>query len=538
MFDRKPVEFTVIPADDPTEIFLIDGNFRLLDRGVGKKTFTAPPGIYKIKARAGKAVTETLYEVHPGMTPIELPLMDIVSAMPLAHTARTHEFHFPVARDAALAPPSFQRGSGSAIVIAARIWTSPQPSDRGLSPPHPAKGLTLRDLEGEIIVNVENLPSVSPSFDPCVAVHVGLSPGPYRLTLTLESGRRVEQVLIACRNWQTHIYVTGDNAAEIRQVRPDLVNASITMRRPGEQLDRNDPLLRLEEIAREALINDRRILSKSLRLQIAAPACPPMLALLGARLLVRESKHAIARREETGDNSIPLVDNRESVRTIVRNLRESIGPHPDVEALALGADIADQTFVFATPPHFLESWRAALKASAERPDLIPAGSFAARIAGRVWGEGPWLLWLDPDSRDQVDYERMWQAKAEAVLQSIEVSKSASVEPEEPRAWSGIPIPEVLLPTGVFETGARIDVLSILRYLLKILVRWIRSFFVSRSRTPFPDLREQVRRTMAERKVVSPSALRNELTENDWRSLIKTVGVPMSSINRWLDERQE
>src|SRR4029078_2938218 len=121
-----------------------------------------------------------------------------------------------------------------------------------------------------------------------------------------------------------------------------------------------------EEIAREALINDRRILSKSLRLQIAAPACPPMLALLGARLLVRESKHAIARREETGDNSIPLVDNRESVRTIVRNLRESIGPHLDVQALALGADIADQTFVFATPPHFLESWRAALKASAER----------------------------------------------------------------------------------------------------------------------------------------------------------------------------
>ncbi len=53
-----PVTFEVVAADEAAEIYLIDGDFRLVDKGIGRKTFTVPPGIYKIKNRSGQTTAE------------------------------------------------------------------------------------------------------------------------------------------------------------------------------------------------------------------------------------------------------------------------------------------------------------------------------------------------------------------------------------------------------------------------------------------------------------------------------------------------
>jgi hypothetical protein len=50
----EPISFSVEAADSGTELFLIDGRFKLVKRGIGRETFSVPPGIYKIKARSGK----------------------------------------------------------------------------------------------------------------------------------------------------------------------------------------------------------------------------------------------------------------------------------------------------------------------------------------------------------------------------------------------------------------------------------------------------------------------------------------------------
>ena len=504
MSDRPPVEFDVVAADSGTEIFLIDGTFKLLKKGVGRETFSVPPGIYKIKARSGTAATERMLIVRPGMGPVTLDPVTLISAMPLQHSAKTHEFHMAAARQAAAAPP-LAFGSGSQIVIVVRQWTAkdpPRDTPTAMLPLNPARGLTLRGMSGAVLADVEQLTTVTTTFDPCVAVHLAVNPGAYRLALAYDSERRVEQTLIACSGWQTHVYLLTDNNADVNLARANVVNGAITMRKPSDGFDPDDPMLRLEEIARGALVDNRTILSEAVRSLIVKRDCPPMLALFGAHLLIRERRDAKAKQEMAPGEKIPDVDNSLQLRTIVDNLRQSVGAHPDVEAIALGAGNPSPQFVVDAPPLLRESWPLLLKASAQRPELLPSGSFGSRIAERIWGDGAWLLWLDPDTPDPIDRSQLWQAKAREVLASIGARPPARHEPR------------FLIPA------------------------WLKSVFVSRSRTPFPDLRAEVHRVIRERESVDLAALRAKLTDDQWRSLIRTVGMPKSSLTAWLDQVKE
>ena len=66
MPDDPKVTFEVIAADVASQLFLVDGNFHLVDRGVGRAEFSAPPGIYKIKNRSGHTDFECMIVVRPG----------------------------------------------------------------------------------------------------------------------------------------------------------------------------------------------------------------------------------------------------------------------------------------------------------------------------------------------------------------------------------------------------------------------------------------------------------------------------------------
>src|SRR5439155_17704839 len=97
-------------------------------------------------------------------------------------------------------------------------------------------------------------------------------------------------------------------------------------------------------------------------------------------------------------------------------------------------------FVLDAPPLLRASWPLLLNASVERPDLLPSGSFGARIAERIWGDGAWLLWLDPDTPDPIDRAKLWQAKAREMLSAIEASAGRDVESPIVR------IPDLSIPT--------------------------------------------------------------------------------------------
>ena len=514
----KPVTFTVTAADDAAEIYLIDGRFRLIKKGIGHETFSVPPGLYKIKNRTGKTVTERIVVVRDGMPPIKLDPVEIDSAMPLSNSARTHEFHMDTASKAG-ASFNVTVGSGSAIVIVARQWTAKAPGETPQDIRNPARGLSLRDIAGTIIVDVAAQTSVSSTFDPCVSLAVEVNPGAYRLSLAYEDGRRVEQTLIASAGWQTHAYLLVDASAGMDRARVDLINAAISMRKPSEPFDPQDVRLRNEEIVRGALQESHQILSDEIRSLICAADATPMLALFGAHLLIREANDKEASASVDSDANAALVKRRDALRTIVKNLRQMIGSNSDVEAIAIAADDPDEKFVFDVPPMFRASWPLLLQASVSRPDSIPATSFNAHVAERIWGEGVWLLWLEATATPTIDRATLWQSKAEEILGSISAKRLTAdhaqlPQPATPRnaIWGGL--------TAAADVTAAV-------------VPKVKSFFTRRTRTPFPaSLSSAPDEPVAN---VDLHGIGATLSADQRQQLVEQVGVPMSSINTWLDQ---
>lgn len=572
MSKAKMVTFTVVAADRGAEIFLIDGSFKLVKRGIGHETFSVPPGVYKIKSRAGRATTEKLVVVREGMMdPINLDPIVIDSAMPLSNSARTHEYHTATASRAG---DSFAQslGTGSSIVLVAREWTAKAPTGSAQEVRNPARGLALRDLSGTVLVDVEARTRVSGTFDQCVSLAIEVGPGAYCLSLTYGNGRRVEQILIASPGWQTQVYLLVGASAPADEARVDLINGSISYLKAGERFDPQDPKLRSEEIARGALQDSRHILSDEMRTLICSADASPMMALIGAHLLIREAEHekaAAAAGNPTGKtSSFGLED---ALRRIVQNLRQALGSHPDVETIATVAGNADQSFVFHAPPMFRASWPLLLRASVQQPEIIPATSFTAHVAERIWGEGAWLFWLDKDLTEAIDLPSLWETKAHEVLCSMSARRedvaqtpqpaisqsaiqaglsyaadaAAAVAPTMkaffarrsrtpfPKSFSSTPVAVAQIPRPAATRNSVQAGLYLAADTFAAVAPKVKAFLARRS-TPFP---ESLSSTAADEAVmdVDLHGIREALSVEQRRELVEQVGVPMSTLNAWLDK---
>lgn len=512
MPDPQPVKLEIVAADAGSEIFLIDGSFRLVQKGIGRLTVAVPPGIYKIKNRSGQATVERMIVVREGMDTVRLDPVPLNSAMPLLISTKTHEYHQELARHAADAP-GLSLGSGSAIILVARQWTAPAPDNAVETVANPARGLSLHDMAGRLLADVEAHTQVQGTFDPCVALDVALDPGPYRLSLLYANGRRVEQTLIASAGWQTQVYLLVDNNPDKTAARADLIDGAITLCKPGDPFSPDDPRLREEEILRGALRDSRKVLSDEIRARIVSPSASPMQALLGAYLLIREMKEEMKEEKEkpgAPENQAPPNDDLGALRAIVANLRQSLGRHPDVEAIASFAGLPDPSFVFEMPPMFRAGWPLLLEASVQRPASVPGDSVSAGVAERIWGEGPWLLWLAMGADDKVDRAALWQAKGEEILTSL----------------SAMP------PVGALTSAGAMSAL-----------RKVTSIFTRRARTPFPAVLaaapEAVREVVLEAaEPPAPPDLRAlgaALTDQQREDLVKRLGVPLSRIDAWLQK---
>ena len=90
------------------------------------------------------------------------------------------------------------------------------------------------------------------------------------------------------------------------------------------------------------------------------------------------------------------------IALLIKELRRVLRAHPDVEALALAIDDPDVAReAFALPPMLLASWMILVDHSLEHPELIRRGSITAQLATRLWGGGPWLVWLQPEEKARV-----------------------------------------------------------------------------------------------------------------------------------------
>ena len=468
------VRLEVTAADAATELYVIDGDFNLVDRGIGSKVFEVTPGIYKVKARSGIQQEERLVIVR-GDEKVEFGPLPFASAVPLENTAGTTPEQIETAKRA-VANVDVRLGQGSSIVVL--VLGAP-------------KTMRLRRMDG------------SPFAD--VATHMQLDPGGYRLAIDLPDGRNVEQTLVAAPGWQTRVFLSDD-----------LSQTAISMRREGTPFDPYDIEARLEEIARQAIGHGRKVLSDELRARLGAASVSPMLGILGMHLLIREAKRNKELREQNPAEEIPETNNVEAVQAIIAHLRAAIGKHPDVEAIAIGAGVGDPGYSFEVVPMLTLSWRLLLKATAQQPELIPLGSLGEQVAMRLWGDGAWLQWLDP-ATDRMDREASWQENAKRMLMYLEEATRKSgpylIPPQTPTEERKFNFGDWLNRTvdGFVKTNPE--------------------------HTPLGDL---VKKSVeaAQEAVFDVRRLRSRLDPAGRRKLVKQLGIPMASIDAWLESLEQ
>lgn len=368
------VQLIARAQDNAAEVFVINSNLDMVARGIGTVTTRQPPGIYKIKVRAGQATKEELVALEKGRVEKSIGHLGIPSAVPLENTGQSHEYHQEaVVRESA--KPWLKLGKGASIFVFARDWN---PSDRPRSTGHhPATGLTLRSADGAVLVDLKKRSRTNLKADPWAACNIEINPGAYLLAVEVATGEIFEMTLIAVEGWRTQVFLLQrDHEKSPRGRHPDLASASIRMAK-SEAFSLSDTDDRFSELARLALVDRRQVLSQQLDGILRYKFQNPMLGILGGHLLLR----------------LPKPD-WELLRVVVKNLRTRIFQgrlHPDVEALALEAGLKAQSD-FSIPPMLRASWEIMLKHSLKVPKLIPPGSLGARIAASVTNQDPWLVW--------------------------------------------------------------------------------------------------------------------------------------------------
>src|SRR6266487_3027324 len=202
-YNRNPkLRLHVSTHDEGAEIFVIDAHFHLVDRGVGRsKIFDLDPGVYTIKVRTGSQTQKDYAILRPGeegdAEPLEkeFPPLQFPSSAPLYNTAKTHEYQIDAA--AILSHQlRFYAGQGSSIFVFARDWTPPTRPAKPLIG-SPARGLTLRDAQGNLVADFASQSVSGDGGDPWSACNVSVNPGLYRLGLETSSGARLEQMIVA-----------------------------------------------------------------------------------------------------------------------------------------------------------------------------------------------------------------------------------------------------------------------------------------------------------------------------------------------------
>lgn len=408
-----------VNAEKDTEIFVIDGAFNLRVRGVGHIDEKLEPGLYKLKFRTGPLVQEmhAVVEAGRGRFDFTMPPLEFASPAPLAHTGTTHRYQEEAA--AHLSREVHRRiGTGSQIFLFARCYTGNAFSDRP-KVNDPARGLTLHDLGGRLLADIEDDAQAASGSDASAGCTVELAPGAYRLRGRTERWGALEQTIFASSGWQTQVFLwqTDDDRSRV----PDLSGTCILMAELGTGFSPDSDALRSSELARVALAERRVFMPRhQLRDMLGSDIANPMVGIYASHALVGAGEA-----------------DRDLLTAITDKLRRLLGEHPDVEALRLHLDGSAGTgYRFETPPMLASSWSLVVAASEHLPELVPRGSLAARASTALWGDGPWLIWLADGLEDEA---RTTDLTLGAVLGRI-ADIAADIEPDEigiPRADIGL-----------------------------------------------------------------------------------------------------
>lgn len=391
----REVPLRVRTEDAESEVFLVDGGFRLVDRRLGTLEGRYPPGLYKVKVQTGSRIRERFVRLEPGSeqlvgkqegatltrgvdgAELRFPRLAFATAVPLTETSWSRDEHTEAAVTHSRQVHA-RLGRGSWLFVLIRTWTTEEARDAQQGPPAPFQ-VSLRSLDGRELVDLVARGAVDDDLeDPWAACNVEVDPGTYLLRVGIGEGVELDYVVVASPDWQTQVFLCRRNGRGGKAgAGSGSMHTSVHLRRPELGFDPESPGLRLTELTRIGLRNRRPVITPELLEQLRDTGQRnPMLGLYGAHLLLMADAPDLA-----------------LVRKVVGHLGRLLGMHPDVEALtmALGEPLSRPDF-FSVPPMLLRSWALVVRETVARPALVPRDSLAAAVADRLWGEGPWVVW--------------------------------------------------------------------------------------------------------------------------------------------------
>lgn len=412
----------VSTGDSQSEILILDSRGRLVERGFGPHcTFDLEEGIYRVKVITGTEFQEKPVVLTQSMSkPLEFGPANFASPVPLTGTSTSHEYHMEAA-DRESRKIHVAEGTGSSLFFLVRDWT-PSPSQRKQRlVGNAADGLSLYAVTAtgeQRICDLAIAGTKNTWGDPWTACTIALAPGVYELRLALPTGDVLSQSVVASPGWQTQsfLFVRQYASESGPQWRADLSRTSVILTGVGGGFVPNEPMLRVAELARVRLAkrtlnepgdNSQPLLPEEMRKLFREKFTNPMLGIYGAHLLLLEKSLDYA-----------------LFRDVVGNLRGMVGPHPDVEALALRAELLPPPSPFDQPPMLSRSWYLITEATVDRPELV-TDSLAHRSIGGVLTKGPWHVrsstqpsTIEPQSND------LYLSDVEAALaEDLGVSKA-------------------------------------------------------------------------------------------------------------------
>ena len=404
---ERRVRLHVSAGSPLAEVFLVGHDFALVDRAVGDLDSEVAPGVYKVKATLGDALTEKMVVLDSDATLDLSGALTVASPAPLAGTARAPQPARATADRLSAEAPA--REGVARVFVMARAWTG-----RGAADAVPPE-VSLHRPDGEVVA----VPGPLPGGDAGThTVTVEVEPGPYFLRWVDESGVTGEQCVHTVDGWQTQVFVLeeGVEPEELGRTR-----ISILMGRDG--FDSGELQLRRVEEARTALASERLVAAGFLNTALPEELTNPMLALFGAHLmLIARDKR---RTPEPGRPDAPVTFEQERFDAVVGALRELLGAaHPDVVALSTQASGTDPGTLppVAAPPMLWRSWVLLIEASNEAPALVPVETWRRTV--KLLPLRPFLLWSPEDEEPTIGEE--WKAAVERAL------ATAKREPDAPR----------------------------------------------------------------------------------------------------------
>lgn len=385
-----------VSVDSPfAEVFLINHEFALVKRSIGNLDEEVEPGIYTVKARLGDETVEQLV-VLIGNESLDLSgRLRVASPVPLEGTSRSHEFQrdFAVSASMKIAPSG---GSGAEIFLMARRWSSKAaPTDPQFVASWTAPELLLLKPNGDVVVDLtKSGEGRGQGWDAFLGQTVSVDPGVYFLRWQNGVDVSAEQSVYAVRGLQTQVFLLDD---PIDEADLDRRRISVLMAPGGFRPD-DAELLRVEE-ARQAVADERKVVSERVDEWLAAKFHDPMLGLYGAHLMLiareAEQKDAARRRRATEGKRLraPVHFDQHLFDHVVRNLVGLLGlDHPDVVALStqVTGQQLDKLPAPTAPPMLWRSWLLLIEASNLCPQLVPVAVW--RRAFKLLPMRPFLVW--------------------------------------------------------------------------------------------------------------------------------------------------